>query len=171
MVVSGSYGRSRLMTWLAVALLLSAGAALLQLLDALRREAKAEAQLRTTGIALVLPLFAYRRAWGERSSSCTRLKRLRPGLFVRGFIEVGGEQVDLVVPRNSVVDLDQDKLVFVRKGNNFEPRMVSVGVQTLASIEVLSGLKPGEEIVIAGAFHLKAELLKGTFDPHAGHAH
>lgn len=96
---------------------------------------------------------------------------LRPGLFVTGHLEVGGEPAELVVPRSAVVDLDQDQMVFVRDGLVFEPRVISVGRQTATSIEVLSGLSPGEEIIVEGAFQLKAELLKGTFDPHAGHAH
>jgi cobalt-zinc-cadmium efflux system membrane fusion protein len=95
----------------------------------------------------------------------------RPGLFVTGYIEVGGGDSALVAPRSAVVDLDQDNLVFVRHGLEFEPRVISTGRQTAASIEVLSGLAPGEEVVVEGAFQLKAELLKGTFDPHAGHAH
>jgi len=95
----------------------------------------------------------------------------RPGLFVTGYVEVDGESVDLIVPRNAMVDLDQDKLIFVRSGTSFEPRVVSVGRQTSTSIEIIDGIEPGEEIVVEGAFQLKAELMKGNFDPHAGHAH
>jgi cobalt-zinc-cadmium efflux system membrane fusion protein len=96
---------------------------------------------------------------------------LRPGLFVTGYLEVGGEPAEVVVPRGAVVDLDQDKLVFIRDGLIFEPRVIVIGRETATSVEVLTGLSPGEEIVVEGAFQLKAELLKGTFDPHAGHAH
>jgi cobalt-zinc-cadmium efflux system membrane fusion protein len=96
---------------------------------------------------------------------------LRPGLFVTGYIEVEAEDAALVVPPSAVVDLDQDKLVFVRQGTSFEPRTVVLGRRTVDAIEVLSGIAAGEEIVVEGAFQLKAELLKGTFDPHAGHAH
>ncbi|MCB1215885.1 efflux RND transporter periplasmic adaptor subunit [bacterium] len=102
----------------------------------------------------------------ERSSPA-----FRPGLFVTGRVEIGGDTVDIVVPRDSVIELDEDKLVFVRSGLGFEPRVVSTGRSTASGTEILAGLRPGEEIVVEGAFQLKAELLKGTFDPHAGHAH
>src|SRR5690606_8264306 len=95
----------------------------------------------------------------------------RPGLFVTGRVEVGGDDVSIVLPRNAVIELDEDKLVFVRSGTEFEPRVVSIGRSTASGIEILSGLEQGEEVVVSGAFQLKAELLKGTFDPHAGHAH
>ena len=43
--------------------------------------------------------------------------------------------------------------------------------ESATGIEITGGLEPGAEVVVSGAFQLKAELLKGTFDPHAGHAH
>ncbi|MCB1186691.1 efflux RND transporter periplasmic adaptor subunit [bacterium] len=95
----------------------------------------------------------------------------RPGLFVTGHVEIGGDTVDIVVPRDAVIELDEDKLVFVRHGESFEPRVVSIGRTTASGTEIVNGLSAGEEIVVEGAFQLKAELLKGTFDPHAGHAH
>jgi cobalt-zinc-cadmium efflux system membrane fusion protein len=95
----------------------------------------------------------------------------RPGLFVTGYVEIGGELAGLVVPRNAVIELDEDKMVFVRVGDTFVPRVVSIGRETSTSIEILSGVEPNEDVVVTGAFQLKAELLKGTFDPHAGHAH
>lgn len=96
---------------------------------------------------------------------------LRPGLFVTGYVEVGGEEAALAVPRDAVVDLDEDKLVFIRDGLTFIPQVVTTGRETAVSIEITSGLEPGTEIAVSGTFQLKAELLKGTFDPHAGHAH
>ena len=98
-------------------------------------------------------------------------KMLRPGLFVTGHVEIGDEMAGLVVPRNAVIELDDDRMIFVRRGTVFEPRVVSIGRETASDIEVLSGLEPNEDVVVTGAFQLKAELLKGTFDPHAGHAH
>lgn len=95
----------------------------------------------------------------------------RPGLFVTGHVEIGGGHADIVLPRNAVVELDEDHLVFVRKGTDFEPRVVTIGRTTASGTEILAGLEAGEEVVVEGAFQLKAELLKGTFDPHAGHAH
>lgn len=97
--------------------------------------------------------------------------QLRPGLFVTGTLEITGEELALAVPRSAVIELDQDNIIFVRHGNEFEPRVVSLGRESSVIYEVIGGLKAGEEIVVESAFQLKAELLKGTFDPHAGHAH
>jgi multidrug efflux pump subunit AcrA (membrane-fusion protein) len=44
----------------------------------------------------------------------------------------------------------------------FIPRRVTTSGTVDSQIEILSGLQPGDEIVIKGAFVLKSELLKET---------
>jgi Cu(I)/Ag(I) efflux system membrane fusion protein len=48
--------------------------------------------------------------------------------------------------------------VFVDRGNGyFEPRAVKIGEQINGRIEILSGLKAGERIVISGNFLMDSE--------------
>jgi len=85
---------------------------------------------------------------------------LKPGMFVE--IELPGTVAANVVqvPRTAVVEGQGDTFVFVQKGNGlFERRDVKTGRSAGDSVEILSGLKEGELVVIAGAFAIKSELL------------
>lgn len=60
------------------------------------------------------------------------------------------EQV-LKLNRGSFVDENGGRFVYVLNGNRAERRAVRLGVQSLAQVEVLEGLAPGERVVISGA--------------------
>ena len=94
----------------------------------------------------------------------------RPGLFVTGRVVVGTSHVAVAVPKSAVQTLEGRWVVFVRDDHGFEPRTVELGRSSGEQVEIVSGLKAGEHYVSAGAFTLKAELNKGSFE-HAGHAH
>lgn len=97
--------------------------------------------------------------------------RLRPGMYAQVRIEAppgtslaaGGP---LVVPELAVQDLNGRSVVFVR-GNapgRFIARTVTVASRAREGyVTVTDGVRLGETIVTKGAFHLRAELLKGTF--------
>ncbi|HEX2877972.1 MAG TPA: hypothetical protein VHO25_00410, partial [Polyangiaceae bacterium] len=54
--------------------------------------------------------------------------------------------------------------VFVKEGDNvFELHEVTLGQEALGKVEVLGGLREGEEIVSDGVFTLKSMVLKGSF--------
>ncbi len=64
----------------------------------------------------------------------------------------------LVVPREAVMDTGVRKIVFVcKEGNVFGPREIQTGWETDEGLEVKSGLKEGERIVISGNFLLDSE--------------
>ena len=64
----------------------------------------------------------------------------------------------LLIPRQAVMDTGLRKIVFVSKdGNSFEPREIQTGMETDDGLEVKSGLKEGEHIVISGNFLLDSE--------------
>ncbi|MCA9241950.1 MAG: efflux RND transporter periplasmic adaptor subunit [Planctomycetales bacterium] len=85
--------------------------------------------------------------------------KLRPGLFARVEAPTSAEFEALVAPSAAVVDLDGSPAVFVSKGGEFEPVIVKPGRRFGDWIEITSPLAPGSEIVTAGAFFLKSELL------------
>ncbi len=91
----------------------------------------------------------------------------RPGMTIEGDIKVGEKQAALAVPRTALQFLEEQQVVFIKNGNEYEPRPVSVGMTGTENVEITSGLKRGESYVSAGSFVIKADILKGT----AAHEH
>jgi membrane fusion protein, multidrug efflux system len=75
---------------------------------------------------------------------------LRPGMFGRGSIVVEVHPRAVVVPSQAVQITDGKKFVYVLDGDKARRRAISTGVDEGAWLEVLSGIKEGEEIVTAG---------------------
>jgi Cu(I)/Ag(I) efflux system membrane fusion protein len=82
---------------------------------------------------------------------------LKPEMYGEVEFQTGGAR-RLVVPKTAVLNSGDRQTVFVDRGNGyFEPREVKIGAQTDGHIEILSGLKPGERIVISGNFLIDSE--------------
>ncbi len=95
---------------------------------------------------------------------------LKLGMFVTGTLYIPTAAEALIVPHEAIQRLEDERVVFVQTGPEaFEARDVQVGTETGRQVEILAGLNAGEQVVAAGSFHLKAELLKGTLEE--GHAH
>jgi cobalt-zinc-cadmium efflux system membrane fusion protein len=74
----------------------------------------------------------------------------------------------LAVPVAAVQRVRDEWCVFVPKdASTFEIRRIGRGRDLGAEVEVLSGLKPGEAIVVDGAFLLKAQAEQGEGDHDA----
>ena len=90
----------------------------------------------------------------------------RPGTFVTAEIQIGQDGVKVKVPRDALQTMGGEKVAFVRNAEGFERRDVKTGKADDASVEIVSGLKPGEEIAVGNTFLLKAELGKGEAEHH-----
>lgn len=92
--------------------------------------------------------------------------RLRIGLFGSARVAVGGDaggKSAVVVPRGAVTDVGGRPVVFVRQADDdYELHEVVLGEAALGKIQVLSGLREGEQVVTDGAFTLKSVVLKST---------
>lgn len=84
----------------------------------------------------------------------------RPGMHINAEVMVEQYPAKLAVKRSAIQSFRDMPVVFVRYGNTFEVRMLTLGKQDADYIEVLSGLKPGSEYVTTNSFLLKAEVLK-----------
>jgi len=84
---------------------------------------------------------------------------LRPGMSATAWVSLGNRSQDVIaVPAASVQRIQDNWCVFVpRDKDAFEVRPVGRGRDLGSQIEILSGLKAGEVIVVDGAFLLKAE--------------
>ena len=83
--------------------------------------------------------------------------KLRPGMFVDVIqpVELGPA---LTVPRSAVLDSGSRQMVFIDKGEgNLEARKVTTGWRYGDRVEILSGLKNGDEVVTSGNFLLDSE--------------
>lgn len=93
----------------------------------------------------------------------------RPGLFVEGKIITSEEFVSLLVSKSSLQKFEGATVIFVSTPEGFEPVPVKTGRADLSSVEILSGLAPGQQYVSKGGFTLKAELEKSSLS--GGHGH
>jgi cobalt-zinc-cadmium efflux system membrane fusion protein len=96
----------------------------------------------------------------------------RPGMSATARLEVVGQnRTILAVPAAALQRVGERWLAFVPTGQNeYEMRPVGRGRDLGNDVEVISGLKAGETVVVEGAFLLKAEAEKraGGGDEH-GH--
>jgi cobalt-zinc-cadmium efflux system membrane fusion protein len=92
---------------------------------------------------------------------------LRLGLFGVARVDTGDEaknRLVLVVPRSAVTDIGQKQAVFVRQPDgDFDVHEVVLGESALGKVEIVSGLREGEQVVVEGVFTLKSAVLKSTF--------
>ena len=91
----------------------------------------------------------------------------RPGTYVTAEIPVGGEAAKVLLPKTALQSIKGQQTVFVRRGEEFEPRAVQAGREDDNSVEILSGLAVGETVAITNTFTLKAEL--GKSEAEHGH--
>lgn len=94
--------------------------------------------------------------------------RLKPGAFVRGNIVGATGKPAITVPKSAVQSMDGKPVVFVKTGNTgeFKARPVVTGASFGDEIAIVSGLEPGQQIVVNNAFVVKAEAVKGELEEH-----
>lgn len=80
---------------------------------------------------------------------------LRPGMFAEAKIVVSEHAGVVVVPKDALVTRGERMVVFVVRGDKAAERRVEVGLVDRTQAEVLSGLSPGESVVVLGAQALK----------------
>jgi RND family efflux transporter MFP subunit len=81
---------------------------------------------------------------------------LLPGLYAEATITLDRKVNALAVPVQAVNHGDRDTVYVVTPANKIEIRPIALGVQTATDVEVLSGLKEGEMIVVSDRSALKA---------------
>ncbi len=84
---------------------------------------------------------------------------LRPGMSASAWVTPGADATKiLAVPAAAMQRIGDDWVAFIpRSSDTFEIRRVGRGRDLASEIEVVSGLKAGETVVVDGSFLLKAE--------------
>jgi len=85
---------------------------------------------------------------------------LRPGQFVKSAIQIAAGEAVVAVPKEAVLLLQGDYVVFKPEGEEIHPVTVERGVTRGNWTEIKAGLARGDEIVTQGAYVLKSMLLK-----------
>jgi HlyD family secretion protein len=71
---------------------------------------------------------------------------IRPGITAHVAISLAKAQHAVVVPLTAVFSDDADSYSFVKKGDTFEKRSVKTGISDGMVLEIVSGLKDGDEV-------------------------
>lgn len=101
--------------------------------------------------------------------------RLRPGAYGTVLIDIPVPPA-VTIPTDAVIDTGIRQIAFVHAGEGvFEPRAVRLGMRAGDRVQVLEGIKEGEQIVTRGQFmldsesRLRAAAASGGKAGHSGH--
>ncbi len=86
----------------------------------------------------------------------------KPGQFLQLTIHTGAKRNSVIIPRTALVEMDKSDvegkhkhLVYLKIDNKYVPREIEVQSHDSNTVEVISGLKAGEELVTQGAYQLQ----------------
>jgi len=84
----------------------------------------------------------------------------RPGAAVRANVAITEKPVAMWVPLSALQKFRDWDVVFIRSGDEYEIRPLTLGQRDAKNIEVLEGLKVGDEIVTEQSYLVKADIEK-----------
>jgi membrane fusion protein, heavy metal efflux system len=96
---------------------------------------------------------------------------LKVGLFADVAIETARAEEVPAVPEAALVDEDGRPTVYVQlDGEHFQKRDIEPGLRDAGFVQVKQGLKPGEQVVVKGAYAIRLASVSSVIPAH-GHAH
>jgi membrane fusion protein, heavy metal efflux system len=96
--------------------------------------------------------------------------RLHPGQFVEVDLVTGTGEPVLAIPSAAITMIGGAPTIFkLENGHEFHAEEISLGATIGDWTVVLGGLGNGDEIAVAGVFHLKSLMLKSTLGEGHGH--
>jgi Cu(I)/Ag(I) efflux system membrane fusion protein len=83
---------------------------------------------------------------------------LKPAMFAQVEVSVSAKGPVVTVPVSAVIDSGTRQIVLIQKGEGrFEPREVKLGARSDTYVEVIEGVKDGEQVVVTANFLIDAE--------------
>mgnify|MGYP006196513817 CR=1 FL=1 len=89
------------------------------------------------------------------------------GTAVKAQITMSTSDAGVVIPQSAIQSMDGKDVVFVREGDTYTARAVTLGARDAGKVEVLSGLTVGEDVVVEQSYVVKADIGKAG----ASHEH
>lgn len=80
--------------------------------------------------------------------------RLKPDMFANVEIITDVNRTSISIPQSALLNDGGESVVFVANGSAFEKRTVTAGIQSNDRVEIISGLKAGDKVVIKGNYLL-----------------
>lgn len=96
-------------------------------------------------------------------------QRLKPGMFADVCVLRNGIEPMVMVPAAAVLEEGKRKIVFVKQDDGFLRREVETNAVEGDQVQIVKGLKAGEQIVVQGNHQLRSELQRELLQ--ASHAH
>ena len=83
---------------------------------------------------------------------------LKPAMFAQVELPVAAKGSVVTVPLSAVIDSGTRQIALVQQGEGrFEPREVKLGARSDTAVEIVEGVKDGEQVVVAANFLIDAE--------------
>ena len=96
--------------------------------------------------------------------------RILPGMFARAELVKAVFKRALTVPLYAVITQSEDRFVFVEKAGRAQRRNIQLGILVGWQVQVTSGLKPGERVIVVGHRFLDngqaVKVIKNVNNPH-----
>jgi len=80
--------------------------------------------------------------------------RLKPDMFANAEIVTAARRMAISVPLSAVLDDGGKSVVFVADGNQYKKTEVELGLKSEDRVEIISGLKAGDHVVVKGNYLL-----------------
>ncbi len=107
-------------------------------------------------IDFVQPYFAQGEEFLKLRVYTKHMHDLHIGHLVRAKVQLTAKE-SLWVPRDAVLDMGRDRLVFVKDGSMLKPKKVTTGVHAKGWIEITQGLTASEEIAANAHYLIDSE--------------
>lgn len=91
--------------------------------------------------------------------------RLKAGMFTRVELKYDTHENVITVPYSALINQDNKQALYVIEGTNANRREVTIGYREGDAVEIVSGIKPGEQVVTRGHQNLKDQSLVEVITP------
>ena len=82
-----------------------------------------------------------------------------PGMMAYVILK-SNQKPAITLPVEAVLQNGKYSVVWIKnKDNSFEARKIEIGIQTKTKIEIVSGLKEGDDVVVSGAYLINSEYI------------
>ena len=91
--------------------------------------------------------------------------KLKAGMFTRVELKYDTHENVITIPYNALINQDDKLALYVIDGTNASRREVKLGYREGDTVEIVSGINPGEQVVIRGHQNLKDQSLVEVITP------